>query len=63
MPGGGDYTVWAADIDDVDGGRTISAASTGMMQAHRQMMEQMGMGQMFGANVFGEIMDAISERV
>jgi len=48
--------VWAVDIDDVDGANTIAAASTKMMQANRQMMEKMGMGEMFGANLFGEIM-------
>ena len=61
MPGGGNNTVWATDIDDVEGGRTMSAASRGMMQASKQMMENMGMGQMFGANVFGEVMEAMED--
>jgi hypothetical protein len=61
IPGAGSYTVWAADIDDVDGAETIGAASQQMMQAHKQMMENMGMGKMFGANVFGEIMDAMDD--
>lgn len=54
------YTLWAADIDDVKGGRTISNASQKMMRASKQMMENMGMGQAFGANLFGEIMEKMS---
>lgn len=54
VPGGGDYTVWAADVDDVEGGRTISNATRSMMQAQQQMIENMGMGQIVG-NVHGEI--------
>ena len=61
VPGGDNYTVWAADIDEVRGGRTISAASRGMMQASKQMMDNMGIGQMFGANFFGEIMEAMED--
>ena len=57
----GDYTVWAADVDDVEGGRTMARASQNMMQAHRQMMDNMGMGNMFGANAFGEILDAMED--
>ena len=53
------YTVWAADIDDVSGGRTISQASQGMVQATRQMMQDMGLGEMSGANMFNEILDAM----
>ena len=54
------YTLWAANIDDVKGGRTIGNASQKMMQASKQMMENMGMGQAFGANLFGEIMEKMS---
>ena len=32
-----------------------------MMQAHKQMMDNMGMGGMFGANAFGEIMKAMDD--
>ena len=61
MPGASNYTVWAADIDDVEGGRTISRASRGMMQASKQMMDNMGMGDMMGGNAFGEILDAMED--
>lgn len=61
VPVVGGYTVWAADIDDVEGGRTMARASQGMMQANRQMMENMGVAEMFGGNVFGEILDAMDD--
>jgi len=54
------YTVWAANVDDVKGGRTIGNASQKMMRASKQMMDNMGMGQVFGANLFGEIMEKMS---
>ena len=53
------YQVWAAEIDDVDGARTISAASQGMMQAQKQMMQNMGLGEMLGANLYNEVLDAM----
>jgi hypothetical protein len=55
------YSVWAADIDDVDGARVIGAASAGMMRANKQMMDNMGVGQVFGGNVFGEIMEKMAD--
>lgn len=61
IPGVSNYTVWAADIDDVEGGRTIARASRGMMQASKQMMDNMGMGNMFGGNAFSEILDAMED--
>ena len=61
LPMAGDYTVWAADVDEVEGGRTMARASRAMMQAHRQMMENMGIAEMFGANAFGEIVDAMED--
>jgi len=60
IPGISNYTVWAADIDDVEGGRTISRASQGMMQASKQMMDNMGIGAMVG-NSFSEILDAMED--
>ena len=59
MPMMGDYVVWAADIDDVEGGRTMAGASQAMMQANKQMMDNMGMGEMLGTNAFSEIVDAM----
>jgi len=62
MPGAGaDYRVWAADIDDVDGADVMSAASAKMAQAHKQMMDKMGMGEMLGANIFTEIMEEMTD--
>jgi hypothetical protein len=61
MPGVSNYTVWAADISDVEGGRTIARASQGMMQANKQMMENMGIAEMVGANAFNEILDAMDD--
>jgi len=62
MPGGiGTYTVWAADVDDVAGAATISAASAGMMRAHKQMLDNMGVGEMLGTNTFAEIMDKMDD--
>lgn len=61
MPGVSNYTVWAADINDVEGGRTIARASQGMMQASKQMMENMGVAEIFGANAFNEILDAMDD--
>lgn len=61
LPMAGDYVVWAADVDDVEGGRTMALASQAMMQAHRQMMENMGIGEIFGANAFGEIVEAMKD--
>ena len=61
MPGVGNYTVWAAEVDDVEGGRTMARASQGMMQAHKQMMENMGIAEMVGANAFNEILDAMDD--
>ena len=57
----GDTTVWATDIDDVDGGRIIGNASTGMMRAQQQMMDNMGVSQFIDTNVFGEIMEKMSD--
>ena len=61
IPGIPNYTVWAADISDVEGGRTISLASQGMMQANKRMMENMGVGELVGANAFNEILDAMDD--
>lgn len=61
MPVVGSYIVWAADIDDVEGGRTMARASQSMMQAHKQMMENMGVAEMVGANAFSEILDAMDD--
>ena len=62
MPGmAGDYKVWAADINDVAGARTMSAASAGMMRATQQMIENMGMGDMFGNNLFAEVMEKMDD--
>ena len=62
MPGmAGDYKVWAADIDDVAGARTMSAASAGMMRATQQMIQNMGMGEMFGNNLFAEVMEKMGD--
>lgn len=61
IPGVGNYTVWATDINDVEGGSTIARASQGMMQANKQMMENMGIGEMVGANAFNEILDAMDD--
>lgn len=61
VPGVSNYTVWAADVDDVEGGRTISRASKGMMQASKQMMDNMGVGDMFAGGAFSEIMDAMDD--
>jgi hypothetical protein len=58
LPGAvGNYTVWAADINDVEGARTMGAASAGMMRASKKMMDNMGMGQIFGGNIFAEMME------
>lgn len=62
MPGmAGEYKVWAADIDDIVGARTMSAASAGMMQATQQLIESVGMGQMFGSNLFAEVMEKMDD--
>jgi len=61
MPVAGDYTVWAADVDKVEGGRTMARASQAMMQAHKQMMENMGVAEIIGGNVFSEILDAMDD--
>ena len=61
VPMADNYKVWATDIDDVDGARTISQASQGMMQATKQMMENMGLGEMPGANMFNEVLDAMDD--
>jgi hypothetical protein len=62
MPGmAGEYKVWAADIDEVDGARAMSAASAGMMRATQQMIENMGMGGMFGNNLFAEVMEKMDD--
>ena len=36
--------VWAADIDDVEGGRLVGAAMVGFFGAYKDMMENMGAG-------------------
>jgi len=37
-------TVWAADIDDVEGGRLVGNAMVGFFGAYKDMMENMGLG-------------------
>jgi hypothetical protein len=62
MPGmAGEYKVWAAEVGEVDGGRTMSAASAGMMRATQQMIRNMGMGDMFGNNLFAEVMEKMDD--
>ena len=39
----------------------MSAASAGMMRATRQMIENMGMGDMFGNNLFAEVMEQMDD--
>jgi hypothetical protein len=53
------YRVWAAEISEVEGARTISSASQGMMQAQKQMMQNMGLGEMLGNNLYNEVLDAM----
>ena len=59
MPAMNGYRVWAAEIDEVDGARTITAATQGMMQAQKQLMRNMGLGEMMGNNLYNEVLDAM----
>lgn len=50
-------TVWAADLDDVDGGFIVNNAMIGMFEVFRDMMEQAGIGDLFASGMGAEVVE------
>ncbi len=50
-------SVWAADIDDVEGGRIVGGAMKGWFEHFRDVMDRMGAGSMSGAGLTSAILE------
>ena len=50
-------TVWAADLDAVDGGFIVNNAMIGMFELFRDMMEQAGVGDLFATGMSAEVVE------
>lgn len=50
-------SVWAADIDDVEGGRIVGGAMKGWFEHFRDVMDRMGVGSMSGAGLTSAILE------
>ncbi len=49
--------VWAADIDDVEGGRLVGSAMVGFFNAYKDMMENMGAGGLAATGVASAVIE------
>lgn len=56
-----DQTVWAADIDSVEGGDLVSNGMLGMYGVYQAYMESMGLNDMAGAGMLGVIMEKMRD--
>ncbi len=54
-------SVWAADIDDVEGGRIVGGAMQGMFELYRDVMDSMGIGSMAGAGLAGAVLEKMGD--
>ncbi len=50
-------TVWAADIDAVDGGFIVNNAMIGMFELFRDMMDQAGIGDLFASGMGADVIE------
>ena len=54
-------TVWAADIDDVEGGRLVGRAMKGMFETFKEVMDRMGVGAMAGTGSASAIIEKMED--
>ena len=54
-------SVWAADIDDVVGGRIVGSAMKGWLELYRDVMERMGAGAARESGVSSAILDKMDD--
>ena len=55
------FTVYAADIDDVEGGEEIAEGLRGMFGVYKAYMEKMGVGKLAGTELTGAIMSKMED--
>ena len=53
--------VWAADIDDVEGGRLVGNAMVGFFGAYKDMMENMGAGGLAATGMASAVMEKMED--
>ena len=54
-------TVWAAAIDDVEGGRLVGHAMKGMFETFKEVMDRMGVGAMAGTGSASAIIEKMED--